>query len=381
MKLVLHSSIILLAVISAACSPKYQLEKNLSQGVNVPKYPYAAPFQCVAAPKERYSNQAVQAFKKAEKQRKSPDVSVEDKIAAYQKADKLGHPEALQAILSVYYENNQPIIRHVARRSNVDPFSMYGMIRGSNEMETVIVKNKYDQEIEEIRLKIAGQQKNNDHLVSLAQMKLKGTGGVQKDEKRAFDYLMYASLKGNVNAQEQLGDYYFYQLGEYEKGVKALQCASSQGSATAYQQLAVGATVFEENPPKALDYQIKAGDKGSLKSVALLRSVFRDGTMGYEKDKELADCFNQFILEFSINPKSIYGLEMACPLPEHPELKYGDDPLTPEKRADIAKIERKFNPNKAVTDDEKYVLQQNREKKLLSSKQRKGRERSKPSRF
>lgn len=170
-------------------------------------------------------------------------------------------------------------------------------------------------------------------------------------------------------------------MGEYEKGVQALQCAASQGSMTAYQQLAVGATVFEENPPKALNYQIKAGDKGSLKSIALLRSVFRDGTMGYEKDKELADCFNQFILEFSINPKSIYGLEMACPLPEHPELKYGDDSLTPEKRADIAKIERKFNPNKAVTEDEKYVLQQNREKKLLSSKQRKGRERIKPSRF
>lgn len=69
------------------------------------------------------------------------------------------------------------------------------------------------------------------------------------------------------------------------------------------------------------------------------------------------------------------------PPPEHPELKYGDDSLTPEKRADIAKIERKFNPNKAVTEDEKYVLQQNREKKLLSSKQRKGRERIKPSRF
>ncbi|MGL4674943.1 MAG: hypothetical protein ACRCXK_08795 [Wohlfahrtiimonas sp.] len=48
--------------------------------------------------------------------------------------------------------------------------------------------------------------------------------------------------------------------------------------------MAVGAIVFEENPPKALDYQIKAGDKGSLKSVALLSSVFRDGMIGYEKE-------------------------------------------------------------------------------------------------
>jgi len=51
--------------------------------------------------------------------------------------------------------------------------------------------------------------------------------------------------------------------------------------------LAVGAIVFEENPPKALDYQMKAGDKGSLKSVVLLSSVFRDGMMGYEKKSVL----------------------------------------------------------------------------------------------
>lgn len=349
-------------------------------GHDIPVYGYSEPFKCVKAPKMATSGRAVTAFRQAEKLKKRHGVPIEDKVAAYEKAAKLGHPDALEQMLAVYYANNDPVVIKL-RPKPITEFSMTNIIKEEFDKGVVLSKTrKYDAEISALKLRISKESKNVDHFAQIAQMKLDGKE-LQKDKKKAFDYLMYASQQGSLAAQERLGDFYFYELGEYEKGVEALQCAASQGSVTAQQQLAVGASVFEDNHPKTLSYHMKAGAKGSLKSITFLRSVFRDGTMGYEKDKELADCFDQFIKEYSLNPKGIYGLEWACPLPEHPDLKFGDQPLTKEKKSDIAKVERKFNPDKQLTEDELYVFEQARKEKLLQSQKNKGRQRLNRPRF
>lgn len=320
-----------LSVIVLGCATqKMQNERYLTHELEITPYHYQDSFQCVTSPKPKYSKRMKLSFSRAEEVF-DQWVPLEEKIRLYQESLALGDTRALSRMLKLY----QAYDAIAKKQPNY--------------------KSPYDEKILELYHDMLVERSLPEGYTEYAKLKRDGIL-VYKDESVALDYINHAAKLGDSEAQVLLGDHYMYKEGDYFKGKKAYECAAKQDNVNAYHALAVAAEIFEENYAKSLHYHEKAAALGSLKSIIYLRSVFRDGLYGYDKDFVLTSCFHNFYEEYYRNPSLLHGFEGACPIPDHPSLADGNLPLDDEQLVNIRSIEYKFNPHQKRAGREAVVI-------------------------
>lgn len=328
--------------LSACINQKIQTEKLITSPIQLVKIKFPEEdFVCHLENEALWvptSAAAQTLFESAEIQNIKEDIPVSTKIESYEASLRLYHPKALERMLEIYQTlSTKELVSKIEATTKAN--------NDSEVNQTGIKPSDYEDKI----LHIYKQMIDHQLPIGYTYLGLLYQQGqlVNKNLDKAYLYLKMAALMGNPRAQFLLGDYYFYILGDYQNGLKAHNCALAQSFYDSYHAMALGKEIFEKNYPQSLELHIKAAEHGYFKSLILLRSVFRDGLYGYDKDPDLTACFDQFIQTYSDNPDKIEGLEKACPLPEHPTLKFGEQ----ENNVMVYKVEKKFNPAKKKRDD------------------------------
>ena len=122
---------------------------------------------------------------------------------------------------------------------------------------------------------------------------LNGRNGVEKDLAKAYELFIKASAKGNLYADNQLGQ--MYRLGIYVKqntqeGIRYLQTAADKGNRAAQVSLAniyrLGEGVTR-NPDLAFRWAVKSSEQTWGPGLNILGVLYRDG-VGVAKDSEKA---------------------------------------------------------------------------------------------
>ena len=149
--------------------------------------------------------------------------------------------------------------------------------------------------------------------------------GVHQDIKAAWQYLHKAASMGEPNALVRIGQHYGYDLPredqEDDKAAAYYACAAQQNSAIGYKEYASWLKIVDKDYPKSAYYYLLAAGGGDLRASLFIMQIFRDGELGFERDRVLASKLERVLDRIDKDPLyKLPNIAERYPLPYHPTL-------------------------------------------------------------